>query len=545
MTEQDRTPGGAQGAQGPREVSLPEVSRRRFLAGAGTAFGGIALAGALSACGSGNSTATGGTPNAAPAGTPKRGGTLTVGSLGSTDDTLDPNKTQSNMDLQRLFNLYDFLVYYPHDSLNYAYGVAEHIELTKGATVATVRLRSGVEFHNGKTLSADDLIFTLKRILAPSDPHAGLLSSINGKTLKKLDSRTVRMDLNFPDSIFPERFYADQMAILPEGFDPQKPVGTGPFMFKSFTPGQRSVFVRNPNYWMSGQPHIDELVIIDLADPTAQINALQSGQVDAIDSIPLNQAAQIQSMSNLELLQAHGGYFQPIDMRVDVAPWKDVRVRQAMRLLVDRKQMVEQAYDGYATIGNDMPSPADPAYPHNLPQRETDIEQAKSLFKAAGQSGETFHIVTANEDYGLVPSAEVLVQNAKAAGVTINLQVVPASVFDPKFAKWQFTQGYWGNKPFGIAYQVFYTAQGIFNETHFNDPQGNAIFADALKDTNPTTRNEKFKQLEQILYERGAQVIHSFRTTVDGYNSKVHGLTPDVSTGWSLGQYRYREVWID
>jgi peptide/nickel transport system substrate-binding protein len=543
MTEKGRIPGDAADA---RESSSPGVSRRRFLAGAGTAVGGVAVAGALSACGSSsNNSSQAGGATSSSGGTPKQGGTLTVGSIGSSDDTLDPNKVTSNMDLERLFNLYDNLIYFPHDSLQFQYGVAESIELTNGAKVATIRLRHGVEFHNGKTLSAEDLIFTLKRILEPSDPHAGLLSSINGKTIKKMDARTVRMDLNYPDAIFPQRFYADQMAILPVGWDPKKPVGTGPFKFQSFSPGQRSVFVRNPNYWIDGQPHLDQLVIIDMADQTAQINALQSGQVDAIDSIPLNQAAQIKSTPNLALLEANGGYFQPIDMRVDLAPWKDVRVRQAMRLLVDRKQMIEQAYDGFAQIGNDMPSPRDPAYDHSLPQRETDVEKAKSLLKAAGVSGQTFKLVTANEDYGLVPSAEVLVQNAKAAGVTIDLQVVPPSVWDPKFTKWPFTQGYWGNKPFGLAWQVFYSPDGIFNETHFNDPQGNKIFSDALKDENEASRNQKLKELQQILYDRGGQIIHSFRTTVDAYNSKVHGLTPDLSTGWSLGQYRFREVWIE
>jgi peptide/nickel transport system substrate-binding protein len=544
MSEPGSTADGGVDALGTEESGPSGLSRRRFLTQAGSTVGGLSLTALLAACGSSGTTTSGtGTTATNASGTPKRGGTLTVGSIGSTSDTLDPNQTASNMDLQRLFNLYDNLTYFPHDATTVQYGLAESIELTNGSTIATVRLRDGVTFHNGKTLSADDLIFTLRRILAPSDKHAGLLSSIDEPTIKKLDNRTVRMNLKFPDSIFASRFYADQMAIVPEGFDPAKPVGTGPFMYQSFTPGSRSVFVRNPNYWVSGQPYLDQLVIIDLADPTAQINALLSGQVDAIDSVPLNQTQQIKSNSNLRLLEADGGYFQPIDMRVDMPPWNDVRVRQAMRLLVNRQQMIEQAYNGFATLGNDMPSPSDPAYLH-LPQREPDVEQAKSLLKAAGQAGATFTMTTANEDYGLIPSAEVLVQNAQAAGITIKLNAIPPASFDPKFLSWPFTQGYWGNKPFGLAYQLFYTPQGIFNETHFNDPEGNAIFAAALKDSDATTRNEKFQQLMRILYERGGQIIHSFRTTVDAYNEKVNGLTPDKATGWSLGQYRYREVWM-
>lgn len=531
MTELERNSAGDQ--EEVEAAEQPLFTRRRFLATGLAAAGGLAVAA--------------GTPAASAhellSGTRrKRGGTLTVGSIGSTKDSLDPNLTQSNMDLQRLFNLYDTLTYFPHDKLNLKYGLAESIELTAGSTVATIRLRHGVTWHNGKSLSADDLIYTFRRILSPSDPHASLLSSVNPNAMKKMDQRTVRLHLKHPDSIFPERFYVDQMVILPVGWNPQHPVGTGPFMFKSFAPGKRSVFVRNPNYWISGQPYLDQLVIIDLADPTAQINALLSGQVDAIDSVPLNEAAMLKGRSNLKLLSARGGYFQPIVMRVDQPPFNDVRVRQAFRLIMNRNQAVTQAYDGFATIGNDMPSPSDPSYPHALPQRKQDIARARSLLKAAGHSNLSVQMVTADEDFGLIPGAEVFAQNAKAAGVDVKLDQIQPSVFDPKFKVWSFTQGYWGNKPFGIMYSLLYFPGGIFNETHFNDPQGNKIFLQALKDANPTTRNEKFRALEQILYERGGHIIHSFRTTVDAHSSKFTGFVPDKATGWSLGQYRYREV---
>jgi peptide/nickel transport system substrate-binding protein len=519
-------------------VRSSQLTRRTFFAGSLAAAGGVALA----AAGCSSASAPGSTAQAVSS-KPKRGGTLTVGSLGSTTDALDPNKTTSNMDLQRLFNLYDTLTYFPHGSLTLQYGLAESIELTAGASVATIRLRDGVTFHDGKSLTADDLMFTFRRILEPSDPHAGLLSSVNPNAMTKMDNRTVRLQLNFPDSVFPERFYIDQMSIVPTTFDPAKPVGTGPFMFKSFVPGQRSEFVRNPNYWVSGQPYLDELVIIDMADPTSQINALLSGQVDAIDGVPLNETSVIRQRSDLKLLTANGGYFQPIVMRVDQAPFNDVRVRQAFRLMANRNQQVALPYDGYGAIGNDMPAMSDPGYPHSLPQRQQDIAQARSLLRAAGQQNLTVKMVTANEDYGLIPGAQVFAQDAKAAGVTVNLDVVPASVWNPQFTKLPFTQGYWGNKPFGIMWALLYAPGGIFNETHFNDPQANGIFADALKDTNTSTRTEKFRALEQILYTRGGHIIHSFRTTVDAHSAKFAGFTPDKATGWSLGQYRYREVW--
>jgi peptide/nickel transport system substrate-binding protein len=539
MTEENRFPtDGRERAPATEPTSL---TRRRFLAGGAAVVGGLALGtDALAGVRVRDRLAAAHTARAAAA--PKRGGTLTIGSVGSTDDSLDPNKELSNMDLQRNFNFYDTLTYFPHNGFDLQYGLAQSIELTAGATVATVALRKGVEWHNGKSFTADDLIYSINRIIAPNAPHAGLLKSINPKAIKKVDSHTVQIGLNFADAIFPERWYVPQLSILPAGWDAKKPVGTGPFMFKSFTPGQRSVFVRNPNYWQSGKPYLDELVIIDLSDPTAQINALLSGQVDAIDSVPLNETSAISSRSNLKLLEANGGYFQPIVMRVDQKPFTDNRVREAFRLMVDRPGMIQQAYNGSASIGNDMPSHGDPSYPSGMPQRHQDIEKAKSLLKAAGHSNLTLTMTTANEDYGLVPGAEVFAQNAKQAGVTININVLQPSVWDPKFSQWPFTQGYWGNKPFGIMFSLLYAPGGIFNETHFNDAQANKIFTEALKDVNTSSRNEKLQAIEKILYERGGHIIHSFRKTVDAYSSKYTGFSPDLSTGWSLGQYRYKEV---
>jgi peptide/nickel transport system substrate-binding protein len=512
-----------------------------FVAGGLAAVGGAVLV----AAGCSSSSAQPSSSSTGASSMPRRGGTLTVGSLGSTTDSIDPNTEISNIDLQRCFNLYDTLTYFPHDTLDIQYGLAESIELTQGGSVATIRVRDGVTWHNGKTLTADDVIYTFNRILNPSSPGvaAHSISSINANAMTKLDQRTVRLTLNYPDAIFPERFYIPQTSIVPVGYDPANPVGTGPFKFQSFTPGVRSTFVRNPNYWVSGEPYLDQLVIVDFSDNTSQVNALLSGQVDAIDSVPLNDTSPIASRSGLKLLTANGGYYQPIVMRVDTAPYSDVRVRQALRLLVDRPQMVSLAYNNYGAIGNDMPCPSDPAYPHSLPQRSQDIDQAKSLLAAAGQSDLHIAFTTADEDYGLIPGAQVFAQNAQAAGVTVNLDVIPASVYNPKFTDWDFTQSYYGNKPAGIMIALRYIKGGLFNDTRWDDPETTALYYDALKETDTTQRNEKFQSILETMYNTGPEIIHSFRETVDAYSSDYSGFTPDQATGWSLGQYRYREVW--
>jgi peptide/nickel transport system substrate-binding protein len=527
-----------------REGNVPESSlptRRKFVTGSLAAVGGVALA----AAGCTSSSTPASTSSTGSSSSKKQGGTLIVGSLGASTDSIDPNTEISNIDLQRCFNLYDTLTYFPHDALNIQYGLAESIELTQGASVATIRVRDGVTWHNGKSLTADDIMYTFSRILNPKSPGvaAHSIGSVNPNAMKKLDQLTVQLTLNYPDAIFPERFYIPQTSIVPEGYDPTSPVGTGPFKFQSFTPGVRSTFVRNPDYWMSGEPHLDQLVIVDFSDNTSQINALLSGQVDAIDSVPLNNTTTISGRSNLALLTANGGYYQPIVMRVDIPPFNDVRIRQAMRLLVDRPQMVSLCYNNYGSIGNDMPCPSDPAYPHSLPQRTQDVAQAKSLLKAAGQSDLHFTFTTADEDYGLIPGAQVFVQNAQAAGVTVDLNVIPASVYDPKFTDWDFTQSYYGNKPAGIMIALRYIKGGLFNDTRWDDPATTALYFDALKTSDVAARNEKFQSILTTMYDTGPEIIHSFRKTVDAYSTKFSGFTPDQATGWSLGQYRYKEVW--
>lgn len=501
------------------------LTRRQFVTAGLAAVGGLALAADPSA---GAATQT-----------------LRVGSLGTSQDVIDCHFGGSNMDLQRVFNLYDTLTYFEHQNLKLSYGLAESIELNGTATVATIRLRNGVVFHNGKSMTADDLIFSFQRMLDPKKPGraAKSLTSVNPNAMTKMDARTVRLTLNYPDSILAQRFYIPQTSIVPIGFNPQSPVGTGPFKYQSFVPGQRSVFLRNPHYWIGGQPRLDQLVIIDFPDTTSQVNALLAGQVDAIDALPQAQIPVIRGRSNLALLIAKSGYYQPITMRVDLPPFSDVRVRQALKFVCNRNQAVEQAYSGYGTVGNDMPCPHDPAYPRSLPQRAQDFDQAKSLLKAAGQSGMTVNLVTAEEDAGLVAGAQVFAENAKGAGINVNVEIVQPAVADMKFTQWPFTQGYYGDKPFGIMFAVRNLPGAIFNDTHWSDPTSLALYKEGLAETDPAKRNEKFAAVMKILYNSGGDIITSFRDTVDAYNANLTGFVGDDSTGWSLGQYRYREVW--
>src|SRR5215212_5073091 len=250
------------------------VTRRQVLHGA--LSGGVILAagGVLGACGGDDDGGGGGggTP-AESGGKLKTGGTLRVGATGGgAKDTIDAHRPTNDTDIMRVWNLYESLAVRTPDFSKLEMLLAESIEPDKNPKEWTVRLKQGVMFHNGKPVTADDVIFSLRRILDPKDPKVGAASIgyIDEKRLKKLDERTVRIPLQFANSTFPDDVGQYFNAIVPTDYDPKKPIGTGPFQYKSFTPGQQSEFTKFADYWEKGKQYVDSLTIIDFPDDTAR-----------------------------------------------------------------------------------------------------------------------------------------------------------------------------------------------------------------------------------------------------------------------------------
>jgi len=518
----------------------PRLSRRSILV-AGVGMVGLA---ATAACGA-DSPSPSASPGASP-GTPRRGGKLRVGVIGSSGNIYDPHFTSSDTDQGRGQQIADSLALLAPDLPYRAeLALAESFEMNADATVATIRLRSGVEFHHGKSLTADDLIFSLQRILDPDNPGraASSLASIDPNAIKKLDNLTVELTLKTPDSLLPTRWGSSQTSILPTDFDPAKPVGTGPWVMQSFQAGARSTYKAFPNYWREGQPYLDELEIIDFADNTPRMAALLAGQVDAIDGVDSTLIPQLPPTGFTTVI-TKSGFYQPITMRVDSAPFNDPNVRLAMKLLVDREQMVQQAYSGLGEIANDMPCPGDPGYP-DLPQREQDIEQAKSLLKNAGYEGLTITLNTSAQNGGMVNSAQVYAEQAKAAGVTVNINIQDAATWSANHKEDQFKQNYWAAGLVGGSWSQRWSEGGRSNESLWQDPEGDQIYNQLLSTTDPAKQAEYSGQLLTKLYESGPDIIHSFKSNVDLTTDKLKGVIPMESNGWNLGSWRYRLMWLE
>ena len=523
------------------------VTRRQVLRGALSGAVVLGAGGVLGACGGdddGGGGGGGGTP-AESGGKLKTGGALRVGATGGgAKDSIDAHRPTVDTDIMRCWNLYESLAVRTPDFSELQMLVAESIEAEKSPKTWTVRLKEGVTFHNGKPVTADDVIFSLRRILDPKDPKVGAASIgyVEEKKLKKMDERTVRITLEFANAGFPDDVGQYFNAIVPTDYDPKNPVGTGPFQYKSFTAGQQSEFTKYADYWEEGKPYVDSLTIIDFPDDTARTNALLGGQVDVIDNLPAAQLQNVKSNPNLRVLSSKTGAWQPFTMRVDQAPFDDVRVRQAFRLIVDREQMVQQVLSGQGRIANDLYAPYDPAYADDLPQRQQDLEQAKSLLKQAGREGLSVELVTAPVFQGIVEAAQVFAQQAKGAGVNVKVRKVDSGTFyGDNYLKWTFAQDFWATRVYLSQVAQGDLPESPFNETHWKDPKFIDLIQQARAEVDEGKRADILHEAQTMQYEQGGYIIQYFSNIIDAYSAKLGGFV-EAKCGFPFGNYWLKNI---
>jgi len=510
-----------------RGLTRDELLRRAALGSAAVVLGGGTLADIASAA------------TDAPA--LKRGGTFRVGVQGgSAKEVLDAQNSVLDPDAARLAAMFEGLTYYD-SNYKLQLGLAEEFT-SKDAKTWTIRIKQGIEFHNGKTMTADDIVYSIRRMTNTklSLYATAQLPGLKPSGVKKVDKWTVRVTLPAPNSVLPDAFGQYFMNMVPVGYKSYeaggKQIGTGPFVFKSFAPGTRSEFTRNPNYWRTGQPYFDSVVILDINDDNARVNALIGNQVDAITAMPFAQISTAQSKGQ-KILESAGGGWVPICMAVDQPPFNDVRVRQAFRLMADRNQLVNVAYSGHGRVGNDMYSPLDANYPSDIPQRTQDIEKAMSLLKAAGQSNLTIDLQTTNGRAGQVECAQVFAQQAAKAGVTVNVKNLDATTFyGSQYLKWVFSTDYWGTRNYLNQVAAGSLPIAPYNETHWNNPTFNQLYNQALKTVDPKKRKTIVREMYNIEFTTGGYIVWGFYNLVDAYSPKVVGLKPSKGT-LPLGSY--------
>ncbi len=521
--------------------SHSRLTRRELMRGALVAGGALSVPSLLAACGGGGD-ATGGETGTGGS----RGGRLRAGVVGGGNaETLDAHGAVSKSDIARVKNLYDRLTDTSPDGST-TMMLAESFEPNQTGDVWTLRLKEGVVFHNGQDLTADDVIFSFQRILDPRQELQGAadLGMIDRKRMKKIDARTVEFTLLAPYADLPTATSQRAVSIIPAGTeDFTNPVGTGAFKYESFDVGQRSVFVRNENYWQEGKPYLDELEIVSTNDPQARVNGLLAGQFDAIEFVELAQAASLSENSEVKLLETETGHWVPITIPVTQKPFDDPRVREALRLIPDRQAIIDQALQGYGFIGNDLFSPFDPMYADDIPQRDQDLERAQALLKEAGQEGLTFDLHSSTAAGGMLESALVYAEQAKGAGVTVNVKKGPAdSYYNDFYLKGLVAQSDWNVRPLGVQIAQSNLSNSPYNETEWRRRDFDRLALEASATLDENRRGELYREVQQILWDEGGYIIWGFANFLDAHRANVSGIEPHVFS--PLGYYGFENASI-
>jgi peptide/nickel transport system substrate-binding protein len=543
------------------------LTRRSAITGAAQV--GLALTGAglLAGCGSSNSSSSANSSSAGPAGaltelpggTPKKGGTFTVGVIsGGQEENLFPGTAVGTPDFVRDYTLYNLLFYLGEHITPLVPGLALSAEPNKDATVWTFKLRDGVTWHDGKPFGADDVVYNFQALWSSATANfsSGFLTGlVDFKRVRKLDRLTVEVPLNMAAAQFPTIFAYFDFPVVQNGATPKStaknPVGTGPFKYVSFSPGSQSVFEANPDYWESGKPYVDKLVVdSSFTDNNSIFNALLSGKINLFPTLPLVTAREQLSSKQVQILaSSFAAESYMFLMRVDKGHFADNRVRQAFKLLVDRQAMIDGAWAGFGTPAYDLLAPGTQYYASDLKVTQ-DVEKAKSLFKAAGVLGETFVLPTSDFLPGMVESSTILAEQAAAAGVKVVVNTTSAATyFTPAGGFLTRDFGMEVDQPVGsllVAYLSEYTLGSPYPDTHWGKQPGGAadekLISRAIAATDPTQATELWRQCQLQQFDQGGYLVWGNLPYVDAASNNVRGLK--AGAGFSYNNWRLQDGWL-
>jgi peptide/nickel transport system substrate-binding protein len=487
-----------------------QIDRRTFLR-RGTQMGGAVaasglLASLLAACGGSDkaTTAAAGTPAAVK---PQRGGMLKAALTGE-PDSLDPAKSQIYTGAQVYDNVFSKLVDLDPD--NKVYGVLATKWTQKDPKTWVFTLRDGVTFHNGEPFTANDVKYTFERILAKgtASGYAPLYSVIDRITVDSPTQVTFHLKTSFGPfltNLANNGEIVNRKAIEAKGSQ-RKPVGTGPFQFVDWVQGDHVTLKRFDNYFVSGQPYLDGITFKFAQVDQSRIDSLRSGELDWADAIPLQQVATLKSDPAFTYVTSKtAGIPDFLAMNTKKAPFDDVRVRQAVAWAVDREQIRQVAYFGAGEAGGEEVPSASPWYTGETPYTKADPAKAKALLAQAGHGGGlTVEYLGLPQYPELLKTGQVVREQLKAVGITMNIKQVDVSVWFDRFSKgdYQITSAYQERTldPDNF-YALVLKTGGSINTTGYSSKAADDLIVQAARETDEAKRKTLYLQLKQLIWK--------------------------------------------
>jgi peptide/nickel transport system substrate-binding protein len=478
---------------------------------------------------------------------PKKGGTVRAANYtSSTADTLDPARANNSTDYSRLFMFYNGLTVFDERLIPQP-DLATSLE-TKDARVWTIKLRKGVTFHDGSPFTSADVVYSLQRL---KDPKTGSVVQPLASQMQEIKATApdqVQITLSSPNAELPTVLAVYQFTVVKNGTtDFSKGNGTGPFICKQFSPGVRSVGVRNSNYFHSGRPFIDRVIFSGIPNDSARVDALLSGDIDLAGAINAHSTAQVKAAKGFEVFETKSGEYTDLIMHLDAPEIGNPDFIMAMKYLQNREQTLHSVLLDYGTLANDQPiAPSSPYYDASIPQRPYDPEKAKFHLQKAGMLGKSVELVCSPAATGSVDMAVILQNAARGIGFDLRLRRVPADGYWSNFwLKAPFAYGNVNPRPNpDILFSLFFQSSAPWNESHWKDPKFDKLLADARSETDFTKRKAIYGDMQRMVCDEAGIGIPVFISSIDAHASKLQGLRP-IPTGGLMGYNFAQYVWLN
>ena len=427
--------------------------------------------------------------------------------------------------------------------------LAETLEPSADAKTWVAKLRQGVEFHSGKTLDADDVIASIAWHSREGSTSAANAVAKSMGNIRKDGPNTVIFELESGNADFPYLLSDYHILIGPAdssgNIDWDAGDGTGAYSIKSFEPGVGTHLIRNPNYWKEGRGHFDECRLIAINDAAARMNAMATGQVDAIARTDLKTVGMLKKKPGVEILQVAGTkhFTYPMDVRQE--KFGDNNVRMALKLGINRQTFVDTVLRGYGSLGNDHPISVSQNYcATEIPQRQYDPDKARWHLLQSGYGGLDVEIHASDAAFaGAVDATALYAESAKAAG--INIKVTRASAdgyWSNTWMKVPWSASYWSGRPTADwMFTIGYKAGGNWSETFWDNARFEELLVMGRAELDEAKRRDIYVEMQTILHNEGGTVIPCFANNVDARSDKLaHG---DLAGNFELDGCRSCERW--
>jgi len=483
------------------------------------------------------------------AATPKRGGTFRIAQHdGNTSDNHDPGKYVSFADIALAHTFRSYLTQINPDQ-TLGGDVASEWSASPDAKNWTFKLNKRATFHSGAKVKASDVIASLNHHRGEKTTSAAAAFLTDVTDIVDNGDHSITIKLGSPNADLPWIMPDYHIAIVPGNADGtanwQSGDGCGPYKLVKFQPGVKSSLVRHDE-WHGEGAYFDEVEFLIINEPNARQTALITNEVDAVSLLENKTLSLLSRNKKIEVDNVSSAQAITLPMHVDVAPFDNADVRMALKLAINREEIIEKITFGAATIGNDFHhAPSMPYFPSEIPQRQYDPDQARSLLKKAGMENLEVNISTADSiTTGAVDAMVLYAAQAKQAGININVVREPNDGYwSDVWLKKPWCMVTWGARPTpDVMYSLTYKKGAPWNESHWENPRFNEVLLQAKAELDEVKRAGMYHEMGMLMRDEGGSVLPYFPNFVFGRRKNVRH-SGQLAASWAMDGGRAASRW--